>query len=56
MLRWISSVPPAMDTAGTDRMISAMTPQAGEKRGRPGDGEVSGTGSAGDVAAGELAE
>ena len=29
MLRWISSVPPAMDVAGTDTRISAITPFIG---------------------------
>ena len=29
MLRWISSVPPAIDVAGTDSRISAMRPSCG---------------------------
>ena len=29
MLRWISSVPPAIDWAGTDTRISAITPSSG---------------------------
>jgi hypothetical protein len=30
IVRWISSVPPAIEIAGTDKMISATTPPSGE--------------------------